>query len=295
MKNPFGKKLQDCFPLLAWENNCLVSQSADITVLFTLTLPTIFERGVEQFENEHAAWVRALRLLPHYTIVHKQDVYQQTRFEPTHVQQASVSFLQQASDDHFRGRQYLEHTCYVYVTLSSKQNMQTQSVGNMLCQNRIVPKDMLQPHRIADFLDKVAQFKAVLTGAGYQVQRLGEKEVLGSNPYTGLLAQYMQLHFSQPPTAWADLHLSDTDFMVGDKYVSAFSLHQAEQLPSQVHTHRMHPAYNQVDLPLSYASVMGADLPFSHIYNQYFFLDNSADLLQKIEKWILLELQIMII
>jgi conjugation system TraG family ATPase len=284
MKNPFGKKLQDCFPLLAWENNCLVSQSADITVLFTLTLPTVFERGVEQFENEHAAWVRALRLLPHYTIVHKQDVYQQTRFEPTHVQQASVSFLQQASDDHFRGRQYLEHTCYVYVTLSSKQNMQTQSVGNMLCQNRIVPKDMLQPHRIADFLDKVAQFKAVLTEAGYQVQRLGEKEVLGSNPYTGLLAQYMQLHFSQPPTAWADLHLSDADFMVGDKYVSAFSLHQAEQLPSQVHTHRMHPAYNQVDLPLSYASVMGADLPFSHIYNQYFFLDNAADLLQKIEK-----------
>ena len=283
MKNPFGKSIQACFPLMAWENNCLVSQSADITVLFKVALPTLFERSVEQFENDHATWVRALRLLPHYSIVHKQDVYQQVPFNKEPCEQ-SPSFLQAASDAHFQGRMHLQHTCYVYVTLSSKQNMQTQSVGSMLCQNRIVPKDMLQPDRIADFLDKVAQFKAVLTEAGYRVQRLGEAEVVGNDAYSGLLADYMHLHFLPEKTCLADFQLQEDDFMVGDNYVSLFSLHQLEQLPNQVHTHRMHPAYTQVQLPISFVSGMGLDLPFSHIYNQYFFLDNPSDLLQKIEK-----------
>lgn len=283
MKNPFGKSIQACFPLMAWENNCLVSQSADITVLFKVGLPTLFERSVEQFENDHATWVRALRLLPHYSIVHKQDVYQQVPFNKEPCEQ-SPSFLQVASDAHFQGRMHLQHTCYVYVTLSSKQNMQTQSVANMLCQNRIVPKDMLQPDRIADFLDKVAQFKAVLTEAGYRVQRLGEAEVVGNDAYSGLLADYMHLHFLPEKTCLADFQLQEDDFMVGDNYVSLFSLHQLDQLPNQVHTHRMHPAYTQVQLPISFVSGMGLDLPFSHIYNQYFFLDNPSDLLQKIEK-----------
>ncbi len=266
---------------MAWENNCLISQSADITVLFKVSLPALFERSVEQFESDHATWVRALRLLPHYTLVHKQDVYQQTHFEAP---PSANSFLQAASNSHFNGRQYMQHTCYVYVTLSSKQNMQTQSVASMLCQNRIVPKEMLQADRIADFMDKVAQFKGVLQEAGYQVWRLGEADVLGHDAYSGLLANYMRLHFLPQKTCWADMQVQGEDFMVGDKYVSVFSLHQLEQLPTTVQTHRMHPAYTQSQLPISYVSSMGADLPFSHIYNQYFFLDNPSDLLQKVEK-----------
>lgn len=267
---------------MAWENNCLVSQSADITVLFQVTLPVIFERGEEQFENDHATWVRALRLLPDYTIVHKQDVYEQAQFDPANAPDSS--FLQAASDAHFEGRDYLQHTCYVYVTLSSKENMQTKSVASMLCQNRLVPKEMLQPDRISDFFDKVAQFKAVLTEAGYRLQRLGGSAVLGEDNYSGLLSNYMHLHFLPTPACLEDWHVQEGDFMVGDKYVSVFSLHELANLPSQVQTHRMHPSYTQVALPISYVSGMCADLPFSHIYNQYFFLDSSSALLQDVEK-----------
>ena len=284
MKKTIGKSIQTCFPLLAWENNCLVSQYADITVLFKLTLPAVFERGEAQFEQDHATWVRAMRLLPDYSLVHKQDIYQQTTYQPHADVADNPSFLQQASQAHFFGRKYIKHTCYVYVTLSSKQNLQTKSVGSMLCQNRLVPKEMTNPGRVSDFLDKVSQFEAVLREAGYTLQRLTANQVLGTQEQAGLLQQYLSLHFDTTPTCLADIHVNEGDCMVGDSYVSAFSLHQLEQLPTQVHTHKLHAAYTHAPLPVSYVSAMGFELPFSHIYNQYFFFDNHSQTLANIEK-----------
>ena len=284
MKNTLGKSIQKCFPLLAWENNCLISQYADVTVLYQLTLPAVFERGVERFEQDHATWVRAMRLLPDYCLVHKQDIYQQTTHTQPVSQTEQPSFLQQASNAHFEGRKYIKHTCYVYVTLSSKQNLQTKSVATMLCQNRLVPKEMTNKAHISNFLDKVNQFEAVLCEAGYTLCRLDANHVLGTHEQAGLLQQYLSLHFDATPTCLADMHVSEGDFMVGDNYVSAFSLHNLEQLPAQVHTHKLHSAYTHAPLPVSYVSAMGFELPFSHIYNQYFFFDNHNETLAAIEK-----------
>lgn len=283
MKPNLGKSMDQCFPLLAWEKNCLISQYADVTVLFQVQLPAVFERGVPQFEQDHANWVRALRLMPDYTLVHKQDIYQQLTYQPTHCQQEN-SFLQQASNRHFTGRTYVKHTCYVYLTLSSKQNLQTQSIGTLLCQNRLVPRDMLSDARVNDFLDKVSQFQAVLSDAGYTVTRLDADAVLGTAGQAGLLQQYLSLHFEDTPVCMADFQNCDGDFKVGDKYVSVFSLHDLPQLPNQVHTHALHPSYHFAPLPVSYVSGIGLNLPFSHIYNQYFFFDNHNETLAKIEK-----------
>lgn len=282
-KIAMGKTIQQCFPLLAWEKGCLISQYADVTVLFSVQLPAMYQRGVAQFEQDHATWVRALRLMPDYTLVHKQDVYQQVTYQDNQAANTST-FLQQASQAHFAGRKHVQHTCYVYLTLSSKQNLQTQSAGAMLCQNRLVPKDMLSNHRINDFLDKVSQFQTLLTEAGYTVNRLDAPAVLGQQGQAGLLEQYLGLHFDSTPACMADMHVSDGDFRVGDKYVSMFSLHSLEQLPAQVHTHQLHASYAYAPLPISYVAGMGLSLPFSHIYNQYFFFDNHSETLAHIEK-----------
>ena len=284
MKAKLGKSIKDCFPLLAWENGCLISQYADVTVVLQVVLPPVFSRDAAAFERDHATWVRAMRLLPDYTLVHKQDVYEQAAYTPTVVNDAPVTFLSEASNQHFTGRTYLQHTCYVYLTLSSSENFQTKSTGSMLCGARIVPHDMQDKARVADFMDKAMQFCAVLSEAGYTITRLQEDGILGSANAAGLLTQYLRLHFSAMPSSMADFHLCGDDFMVGDKYVSLFSLHAAPSLPAQVKTHRPHPSYPHANLPSSFLHGVGFGLPFSHIYNQYFFLDNHQQTLQRIEK-----------
>ena len=65
--------LERKFPLLAVEQGCIVSKEADITVAFRVELPELFTVTSAEYEAIHAAWCKALKVLPEYSVVHKQD------------------------------------------------------------------------------------------------------------------------------------------------------------------------------------------------------------------------------
>lgn len=65
--------LESRFPLLAVENNCIISKEADITLCFRVVLPEIFTVASPEYDAIHSAWHKAVKTLPDYTIVHKQD------------------------------------------------------------------------------------------------------------------------------------------------------------------------------------------------------------------------------
>ena len=66
-------ELEEKFPLLAIENSCIVSKDADITVAFRVELPELFTVTSAEYEAMHSAWHKAVKVLPNYSIVHKQD------------------------------------------------------------------------------------------------------------------------------------------------------------------------------------------------------------------------------
>lgn len=65
--------IENKFPLLAVENGCIVSKDADITVACRVELPELFTVTSAEYEAIHAAWCKAVKVLPEYSIVHKQD------------------------------------------------------------------------------------------------------------------------------------------------------------------------------------------------------------------------------
>ena len=65
--------LESKFPLLAVENGCIISKDADITVAYRVELPELFTVTSAEYEAIHAAWCKALKVLPEYSVVHKQD------------------------------------------------------------------------------------------------------------------------------------------------------------------------------------------------------------------------------
>ena len=72
--------LESKFPLLRVENNCIVSKFADITAAYRVTLPELFTLTGEEYEALHGAWLKALKVLPDYTVVHKQDFFIEERY-----------------------------------------------------------------------------------------------------------------------------------------------------------------------------------------------------------------------
>ena len=52
---------------------CILSKEADVTVAFRVTLPELFTVTSAEYEAMHSCWVKALKILPPHTVVHKQD------------------------------------------------------------------------------------------------------------------------------------------------------------------------------------------------------------------------------
>ncbi len=74
------KNLEDIFPIWKIEGDYILDKQGCITVGYALQLPEIFTLSTHDYETMHATWVRAIKILPVGTIVHKQDWFIQSRF-----------------------------------------------------------------------------------------------------------------------------------------------------------------------------------------------------------------------
>ena len=126
--------LEALFPLLGIENDCIVSKHADLTVAYRVTLPELFTLTGEEYEALHAAWIKALKVLPDHTVVHKQDWFMEERYVPDAKMQER-SFLSRAFERHFNERPFFNHSCYLFVTLTTPERMRQTSAYSTLCRS----------------------------------------------------------------------------------------------------------------------------------------------------------------
>ena len=111
--------LENKFPLFTVENGCIVSKDADITVAFRVELPELFTVTAAEYEAIHSAWNKAVKVLPDYSIVHKQDWFIKENYAPD-IQKDDLSFLSRSFERHFNERPFLNHTCYLFLTKTTK-------------------------------------------------------------------------------------------------------------------------------------------------------------------------------
>lgn len=84
--------LESKFPLLAVENGCIISKDADITVAYRVELPELFTLTRAEYESMHSTWAKAVKVLPNYSIVHKQDFFIEEGYKPD-ICKEDLSFL----------------------------------------------------------------------------------------------------------------------------------------------------------------------------------------------------------
>lgn len=277
--------IESKLPLLCWENDALISKYADITVLFELQMPQLFTLGVSDFEALHQGWIRAIRCLPDYTIVHKQDWFFTSEFKAE--SSLEKSFLDTQSDIHFNGRRFLQHKTYLYLTQSSAGHTTVSSTLSALCTGRLVESDRLDRNIYNKFTDSVSQFCSILKECGIVCRRLSEHEVIGDESHFGLIEKYLSLDLGCVGNGvLCDIVSSDMETKVGDNYVNYYSISDLNNLPSTVYTHKKHDRYSTENtfFAVDYTHHLGLELPFDHIYNQYLFLEPHNKTINAIEK-----------
>ncbi len=270
-------------PLLAVENGCIISKDADVTVVFRVELPELFTVTHAEYEAIHAAWCKAVRVLPDYSVVLKQDWFIRETYHPQIDGQAS--FLSRSYEMHFNERPFLNHACYLYLTKTTKERTRMRSDFSTLCRGHIVPKEVNRDAARA-FLEAVDQFERIMNDSGFiTLTRLADEEITGTPERPGLIEKYFALSLSDT-TSLQDMELGTDGLRIGSKHVCVHTLSDTDDLPGRVGTDMRYErlSTDRSDCLLSFAAPVGLLLSCDHIYNQWLFLDNSAENLQRFEK-----------
>ena len=278
-------ELEEKFPLLAIENGCIVSKDADITVAFSLELPELFTVTSPEYAAMHAAWHKAVKVLPVYSILHKQDWFIRESYRPE-LEKDDLSFLDRSYERHFNERPFLHHSVYLCLTKTTKQRMAQRSDFSTLCRGTLLPKEVRERGAVLKFLEAVDQFERIINDSGcMRLRRLSADEIAGTDDKRGLLDRYLSLRDDAAGTL-EDLRLGADEVRIGDQILCLHTLSDTDDLPAAVATDGRYErlSTDRSDCRLSFAAPVGLMLPCNHIYNQYLFIDDSEENLKRFEK-----------
>ena len=277
--------LESKFPILAIEQDCLLTKEADISVGFEVQLPELFTISGEDYEILHSLWHKAIKVLPQYTVIHKQDWFIKEQYEPE-LQGENLSFLSHSYEKHFNERPFLNHRCYLFITQTTKNRMRAQSNFSSLCKGNFLPKELTNREHATQFLEAVAQLERILNDSNLiKLRQLKTEDYIGTPHKKGLFEQYLSLSTNEKESL-QDICLSAEQMRIGNQRLCVHTLSDTEDLPSKVQADSRYErlSTDKSDCRLSFAAPVGLLLSCNHIYNQYLFLDNSEENLRQFEK-----------
>lgn len=277
--------LESKFPILAVEHDCILSKDADITLAYKIELPELFTVTSTEYEAIHAAWAKAIKVLPNFSVIHKQDWFIEEDYTPE-LNKEDISFLSRSFERHFNERPFLNHTSYLFLTKTTKERARQQSSFNTLTRGFIVPKEMQDRETAQKFLESVEQFERIINDSGFiRLVRLTTDEIVGTADQAGIIEKYFSLS-QEDTTCLKDMDLAAGEMKIGDKRLCLHTLSDAEDLPGKVETDSRYErlSTDRSDCRLSFAAPIGVLLTCNHMVNQYIFIDDHAANLKQFEK-----------
>ena len=278
------KELYKILPIMDVEHDCILSENGDITIVYQAELPEIFTLSDQEYEAFHQSWIKAIKILPKNTVLHKQDWFLNTLYKPVFSGE-DQSFLTRSSERFFNERPFLDHSCYLMITKKPENRKAATSLFSSLLKKSIVPQDTLSKIALQDFQDSAGQFKRIMEDSGFiELTRLKDNDLRSHGRKIGLIERYCLLNESTDRFLINDISF-DEGLKVGDRYCQLYTLGDAADLPALCGSRINFDRYStdRTKFSIGFASTLGQLLPCSHIYNQYIFLDDIQKTIQKLE------------
>ncbi|MCI9843645.1 TraG family conjugative transposon ATPase [Flavobacterium pectinovorum] len=278
------KMIDDILPIMDVQHDCILSKQGDVTVVFKAELPEIFTLSDQEYEAFHQAWLKAIKLLPKFSVFHKQDWFIDSKFEPDFTSEDS-SFLTRSSERFFNERPFLDHSCYIFLTKKPAGRKTSSSLFSNLLRSSIVPEETLKAQLRQEFIDSTGQFRRILEDSGFvKLTRLVNDELRSHSRKIGIIEQYCFLSEKQNSFVFKDIAFDD-GLQVGDKHCQIYTLGDAADLPALCGSRINYDRYStdKTKFSIGFASTLGQLLSCNHIYNQYIFIEDFQKTLQKLE------------
>ena len=254
--------IRDNFPVLNGGDGVILSKRGDICVGWEVQLPPAFRCNEAGYDSLVGTLAGAIALLPDYTIVHKQDIFMRKRY---HAEKSS-GFLEKAYEEHFDGREYLDHRCLLWLSFSSKKNVRSGSSGLLGLAGAGLPSAAA----IGRYLTAAEQFGAMLGGNSLlSMRRLTEEDIFGADK-PGLLQD--NLNFADGGAdVLSDIQVAPGELRIGDKFIVCHLFADLDQLPGEVASCKRNRDLSTENsaVMLSFLNDIGQALDCEHVVNWF--------------------------
>lgn len=262
-------------PIVDIQGHIIFANNGNVLACYKVLLPEIHSLSETDFEGLHGNWSQAFKSLPAGTVIHKQDIYLKSSF--TSEQLRKDTFLSKATHDHFKGREYMEHQSYLFLTCPRGTGFNNPKYVNPF---KSVPKalpDKLDD-RVKQFLDAVSDAVNYLNnGQKIRLEPMVDGEILA-------LAQN-QLN-GHNPDCDTDIVLDGPKVAIGNHHFDVLAINSEACFGDSVQTSKVNERFTSDDFTFHQGFIdgLGLSLKENHIINQIVYLDDRHQWRRQLEK-----------
>ena len=257
----------DCiFPLayVSEKGNSVLNRRGMMTYGWELTLPQAFSLQEGDYDSILSSLLAAAKCLPAWTVLHRQDRYFRKDYTST---SDTDSFLSQASLSYFRGRKYMEHRCFIFVSAAAKDIIRNGATGVKGYNSKRID---VKQENIQDFEAKCEEFASALQGGHISLRPLTRRDWIGSEEdgSVGIVQEYLMLGNASRQVS--DLRFFDDSVESSERVAVIYKISDSSQLPnnlfSSITVEELSTSQDQIQI--SSGGRLGVMLDCDHIINQ---------------------------
>ncbi len=263
-------------PILDIQQHIVLANNGNVVLCYKVDLPEIYSLSEKDLEDLHSSWFQAFKSLPVGTVIHKQDIYQKKEYTAEDL--PNNSFLEKATYNHFKGRDHLQHCCYVFFILPLNKGLNASKFTNPF---RKVEKgiykrmDALVKEFIASVDDAVSYInnsRKVVT-----ISHIGNDEILQ------LTHDYFNGFNEGIDT---DILLNKNNIAVGEHYFDVLAVNSELCFGDTVQSSKTNDKFTTDDFIFHQGFIdgLGLNLNENHIVNQIIYLDDKHKWRKQLDK-----------
>lgn len=268
------KSIEQTLSVLGFQGDFLVSNNLDLSFGLKLQLPESLSCSGEQFYGLHDCFKRIIGLLPQNTLLHKQDFFFVDHYRGNTSNRSSG--LNASYGDHFKGRAFLRHESYLYISLLNKGLLKNYLSSSLMMSRQVKELEMQRDEKARELQ---VNLMTLLSQSGISCELIKREEAIGTKEKTGLIESFLTLNFQNEKPLLGGIDFRDR-LRVMDQFVEILSLSDYSHLPSSLKPVGAHPGNG---LPTSFVYPLTFHLPFSHITNQFIYVPGQQEVKAMLE------------
>lgn len=273
--------LASYYPIVDIEENVVFANNGNVILCFKNVLPEIYSLSEKDFEDMHGAWFQVIKSLPTGCVIHKQDVYLKQAYSAK--QLPNKTFLEKATYNHFKGREYMKHRSYLFFILTKNNALNNKKFTNPF---RKVSQSILREldESVNSFISSVSDSVSFINNSRkIEFVSLEPKEIheLTHNYFNGFNTGF-DTDILLDPTHGS----GKSNINIGEHYFDILAVNSELCFGENVQTSKTNERFTSDDFVFHQGFIdgLGLTLNENHIVNQIIYLDDKQKWRKQLDK-----------